>query len=104
MVGIWLWIEKTNAQGRVLHPVCLKERFDNNKIKSQSKAYQGGNEEAKATQACLMCVSEPDDAANACRRMNATWYKEESCNESFCVVWSYVFVGHCVVGNLLPVY
>jgi UV DNA damage endonuclease len=42
--------------------------------KLQSKAYKGGKEEA--TQAYLQYVEEPDDAANACRRMNATWYKD----------------------------
>jgi UV DNA damage endonuclease len=42
--------------------------------KSQSKAYNGGKE--KATQAYLQHAEEPDDAANVCRRMNATWYND----------------------------
>jgi hypothetical protein len=39
--------------------------------KLQSKAYKGGEEEA---QAYVRYVEESDDAANACRRMNANCY------------------------------
>jgi hypothetical protein len=44
--------------------------------KLQSEAYQGGKEEA--TQAYELYVEEPDDAANAGRQMNVTWYQELS--------------------------